>query len=241
MKPMAKFAFTTHLIRWATAMLLILVFGMATAVRALGSSRDPHSADSSGNLPVNAARTSSKSNNHLEITNYFMNYAGDHSLEVATVVEQPAAGYTRYIVQLHLSSGAEQSVILTAPPGGLKVEMRDMTGDNVPNDVVLRPALLRWIPTVLVNDGHEHFNVAISGRDPSSFSSNIDLGSRRSDHQTFMLLKSSGFETVYLPTYRRLFDPQLQECKIPIYSSAASNRLVRPSSAGRAPPLPTSV
>ena len=33
-----------------------------------------------------------------------------------------------------------------------------MTGDKVPNDVVLRPALLRWLPTVLVNDGHEHFD-----------------------------------------------------------------------------------
>src|SRR5450631_2336367 len=163
MKAMDKFAIATRLTSGAAALLLIVIFGMASAVRTLGSSRDSHSAGSSGNVPVNATRTNFKSNNHLEITNYLMNYAGDHSLDIATVIEQPSTGYTKYTVQLHLVSGAEQSVILSAPPGGLRVEMRDMTGDKIPNDVVLRPALIRWVPTVLVNDGKGYFKVAVSG------------------------------------------------------------------------------
>jgi hypothetical protein len=99
-----------------------------------------------------------------------LDFDGDHSLDAATVIEQPSVGYAKYTVQLHLASGAEQSFVVMAPPGGLQVEMRDMTGDNIPNDVVLRPALLRWLPTVLVNDGHQHFEVAWSGPDPGSFS-----------------------------------------------------------------------
>ena len=166
-----------------------------------------------------------------------MDFDGDHSLDVATVIEQPSTGFTKYIVQLHLASGAEQSVVVSAPPGGLQVEMLDMTGDKIQNDVVLRPALLRWLPTVLVNDGHEHFEVAVSGTDPSSFSSSEDLGSRRRDSQTFALLMSSGFKTVHLPNRRRMFDPQLQECLFSSFTQTVSDRLGHASSSGRAPPL----
>ena len=166
-----------------------------------------------------------------------MDFDGDHSLDVATVIEQRSAGYTKYTVELHLASGAEQSVVVSAPPGGLQVEMHDMTGDRVQNDVVLRPALLRWLPTVLVNDGHEHFEVAVSGPDPSSFSSNEDLGSRRRDSQTFALLMSSGFKAVHLPNGSRLFDPQLQECLFSSFTQTVTNRLGHASSPGRAPPF----
>ena len=181
----------------------------------------------------------SGSTDRSEVKNYFMDFDGDHSLDVATVIEQPSAGYTKYTVELHLASGAEQSVVVRAPPGGLQVEMHDMTGDRVQNDVVLRPALLRWLPTVLVNDGHEHFEVAVSGPDPSSFSSNEDLGSRRRDSQTFALLMSSGFKAVRLPNGRRLFDPQLQECLFSSSTQTVTNRLGHASSPGRAPPFAT--
>ncbi len=236
MKPMAKFAIAVRLVRWATASLLILVFGMATAVRALGGGRELHSTDSSGNGLVNAARTNFKSNNNLEVTNYLMDYAGDHSLDIATVIEQPSPGYTKYTVQLHLVSGAEQSVILSGPPGGLRVEMRDMTGDKIPNDVVLRPALIRWVPTVLVNDGTGNFRVAVSGRDPSSFSSNEDLGSRKRDTQTFALMLSSGFKAVHPLNSRRPLDPPLQECLLYAFAGSMSARLDHATSSGRAPP-----
>jgi hypothetical protein len=242
----AKFVFEGRWARWAAGLLFVLALFSAAQSHAADTRDEGHRAeatvkDAARNAPAAVVPAISRSKNHLEITNYFMNYAGDHSLEVATVIEQPTAGYTKYIVQLHLASGAEQSVVLTAPPGGLQVEMRDMTGDKVANDVILRPALIRWIPTVLVNDGHEHFKVAMSGRDPSSFSSSADLGSRRRDPQTFALLMSSGFEAVYLPAYRRLFDAQLQECLFSSFSQAVCNRLGHASSPGRAPPLPTTI
>jgi hypothetical protein len=220
-------------------LILILAVCVALLDRAPVSSTASHRRDARASHSLAAAPASSAPRKPPEVKNYFLDFDGDHSLDAATVIEQPSAGYTKYTVQLHLASGAEQSVEVTAPPGGLQVEMRDMTGDKVPNDVVLRPALLRWLPTVLVNDGHEHFEVAVSGTDPSSLSTNEDLGSRRRDSQTFALLTASGFKAVHLPNSRRVFDPQLQECLFSAFTQMVSERLGHASSSGRAPPFAT--
>jgi hypothetical protein len=116
-----------------------------------------------------------------------------------------------------------------------------MTGDKIQNDVVLRPALVRWLPTVLVNDGHEHFEVAVSGTDPRSFSSNEDLGSRRRDSQTFALLMTSGFKAVHLPNSRRPLSPQLLRCLFSSFTQTATDRFGHTLSSGRAPPLITAI
>ena len=54
-----------------------------------------------------------------------------------------------------------------------------MTGDNIQNDLVVRPALTHWPLIVLLNDGHNHFTVAISATLPSA----MDSGSRLSRSQ----------------------------------------------------------
>jgi hypothetical protein len=227
--------------RWGVAcaagLFLILASCVAPLDRGSVPSRRSHRQDTTASLSALGRPAISASSNHSEVKNYFMDFDGDHSLDVATVIEQPSAGYTKYTVQLHLASGAEQSVVVSAPPGGLQVEMHDMTGDKIPNDVVLRPALVRWLPTVLVNDGHEHFEVAVAGTDPSSLSSSEDLGSRRRDSQTFALLMSSGFKTVHLPNSRRPPDPQLRECLLSSFIQTVTHRLGHASSPGRAPPL----
>lgn len=225
----------------AAGLLLTMILCVALLNRAPVSSRVPHRREARTSLSASAGAASSTLKDRSEVRNYFMDFAGDHSLDVATVIEQPSAGYTEYTVQLHLASGAEQSVVVSAPPGGLQVEMHDMTGDKVPNDVVLRPALVRWLPTVLVNDGHEHFDIAISGTDSKSFSSSEDLGSRRGDTQTFALLISSGFKAAHLPNSRRLFDQQLQECLFFSFNQTVTDRLGHASSSGRAPPLITAI
>jgi len=226
---------------WAAVLLLTPALCVALLHRAPGPSRGSHPRDARPNLPANGRTAIFASNDHSEVTNYFLDFAGDHSLDVATVVEQSSAGHTKYTVHLHLASGAEQSVVVAAPPGGLRVEMHDMTGDKVQNDVVLRPALVRWLPTVLVNDGHEHFEIAVSGTGPSSFSSSEDLGSRRRDSQTFALLMSSGFKAVHLSNRRRVCDPQLHECLFSPFTQMVTNRLGHASSPGRAPPLAMSI
>jgi hypothetical protein len=242
MKLTAKFGFERS---WyaalAAGLFLMLALCVALLDHAVPPSRGSQRTNAKASLPALGAPAGSVSNNHSEVRNYFMDFAGDHSLDVATVIEQPSAGYTKYTVQLHLASGTEQSVVVSAPPGGLQVEMHDMTGDKVPNDIVLRPALVRWLPTVLVNDGHEHFEVAVAGSDPSSFSSGEELGSRRRESQTFALLMSSGFKAVHLPNSRRLLDPQLQECLFSSFTQTITGRLDHASSPARAPPHITAI
>jgi hypothetical protein len=226
----------------AAGLLLVLalcVAGRLERTRVVGGGS--YRADPKASMSATDRTANSESNHHCEITNYFMDLDGDHSLDVATVIEQSSAGYTRYIVQLHLASGGEQSVVVSAPPGGLQVEMHDMTEDKVPNDVVLRPALLRWLPTVLVNDGHEHFEVAISGTDPNYFSSNEDLGSRPHDTQTFAILMTSSLKTVHLPNSRRLSTPQFRRSLFSSFTQTVTDRLGHSPSPGRAPPLASAI
>jgi hypothetical protein len=221
---------------WAVS--LILIGALFCALGAIGTADvDSSRAAAAANAPFAAAPAFSASSDHSQVKNYFLNFAGDHSLDVATVVEQVVSGYASYTVQLHLASGAEQSVVVAAPPGGLQVEMHDMTGDHVPNDVVLRPALLCWPPTVLVNDGHDHFAVVVSGAVPGSFSSRENLGSRRRDAQTFALLRTSGLKAVYLPHSKRVLAPQLQQNLLSSFPEALAKDSRRASSPGRAPPF----
>ena len=247
MKPAANFGFSrARETAWAAGLLLLLALCSAvlptTPARSLGPRRvNVNAHDSIGERHANPVQAGHIAVPRFEVRNYFMNFAGDHSVDLATVIEQPSAGSTKYIVRLRLASGAEQSVTVSAPPGGLQIEMHDMTGDKIPNDVILRPTLARWLPTVLVNDGHEHFEVAISGTSPKSFSTGEDLGSRPPDSQTFAILMSSGFKAIHLPNNRRVSDPQLQESPCDIFTQTVTNRLGHASSPGRAPPVLTAI
>jgi hypothetical protein len=170
-----------------------------------------------------------------KVTRYVMDFEGDHSLSVATVVEELFSGYASYTVQLHLASGAEQSIAVTAPPGGLRLEMHDMTGDKVPNDLVLRPTLVHWLPTVLVNDGHDHFAVVISNHYRDSLSCGQDLQPRENDARASATLLSSGFKAPGFSTSRVFFPPSREVTLV------SGNQTIVPrsglsSNSGRAPP-----
>ena len=170
-----------------------------------------------------------------EVTRYAMDFDGDHSLDLATVVEQAIGAYSRYTVQLHLASGNEQSIAVTAPPGGLRLEMKDMTGDKVRNDLVLRPALIHWLTTVLVNDGHDHFAIVISNHLADSFSSGQDFESGGNEARATAALMSSGFKARGFASARK-FVPQLRETLLVPITKAVVPRWELIISSGRAPP-----
>lgn len=157
-----------------------------------------------------AVPESGGTSHHQQVTQYVIDFHGDHSLDVPTVVEQVIGAFSRYTIQLRLASGSQQSIDVTAPPGGLQLEMHDMTGDKIPNDLIIRPALLRWLPTVLLNDGHDHYAVAISGTDLGFMSSGQELTSRGTDDHGTVALMSSGFKTSGLTNDVGVFVPQVQ-------------------------------
>jgi hypothetical protein len=155
---------------------------------------------------------------------------------LATVSTQEPAGYPLYMVHLQLASGDEQSLVVAAPPGGLQLELRDMTGDGVPNDLVLIPALLRWPLSVLVNDGHDHFTVAISGTIPTSAESGDQASSSPSLPESLALLYR-GFRTGLAET-GLLFLPKVILKLLLATDQTATNRMDQRSVLGRAPPSP---
>jgi hypothetical protein len=180
------------------------------------------------------AHSQDKADAHL--TRYETEFDGDRSLDVATIAEQVFPGYSRYVVQLDLASGAQQDVAVTGPSGGLRLEMRDMTGDPVPNDLVLIPKLLDWPPTILVNEGHNHFRVAISGVFPGFLNSGADLTSTQRNIQGSVPLICSGFDVTGLANGRVLRLPKLQTYLLLPIAQSVTARLGHEASSGRAPP-----
>ena len=179
------------------------------------------------------ASPSVTSSNHERVTRYATRFAGDHSLEEATVVEQAFARYTRYTVWLQFASGAEQFVVVTAPPGGLQLEMRDMNGDRVPNDLVLTTKLLRLPLIVLLNEGHDHLAVAIS---PGSFTTGE--GRASGPHQVYLAsaLATPGLKRGGHANSGDLHFPQLEEKLLAPPAQVLTKRADCSSASGRAPP-----
>jgi hypothetical protein len=183
---------------------------------------------------IREAAATSALDDHLGITRYVTEYDGDHSLEAAIVAEQVFARYSLYTVRLQFASGAEQSIAITAPPGGLRPEMRDMSGDSVPNDLVLTSRLLRSPLIVLLNDGHDHLTVAVS---PDSFASGE--GRALGAHQTHYAsaLMSSSFKAGGLTNGGALFHSRPQENLLSPITQRVTESPKNSSSSGRAPPL----
>jgi hypothetical protein len=162
------------------------------------------------------------------------NAAGARS--VAPAAGQTTSWYTRYTLNLKLDMGGEQSVVVMAPPGGLELAVRDMTGDKVQNDVVVTPALLHWPLTVLVNDGHNHFTVAISAKFPDSSASDQDQASGTSGAKDVSALVSAGFEPHALTDHGGLPLPPPRAGFLPSIITAAAPLHAIASGSGRAPP-----
>jgi hypothetical protein len=176
--------------------------------------------------------------NPRKVTRFATRSEGDHSLEAMTVDEQLFARYSLYTVRLQFASGAEQSLAVTAPPGGLRPEMSDMSGDNVPNDVVLTSGLLRIPLVVLLNEGHDHLTVAIS---PGSFSSGEDQASGpKKIHHASALLRS-GFRSPGRTNDGELFSLQLQGNSLFRIAQVLTKDASHTPASGRAPPAPAHI
>jgi hypothetical protein len=162
-------------------------------------------------------------------------FEDEESLSAAAVVNENLSASTRYTVRVRLSGGDEQVISITAPPGGLQLEVRDMTGDDVRNDLVLRPALIHWPLIVLLNDGHDHFTVAISATLPSS----VDSGSRASrsrQRPETAALTSSSPKAGPQASSRQILGSTLQRAFLPPLAQRVANQLAHRSVLGRAPP-----
>jgi hypothetical protein len=184
-------------------------------------------------MPSSPGLGSSGVGKQAEVTRYVTGFDGDHSLNAATVAEQVFARYAQYTLRLQFASGREQSIAVTGPPGGLQPEMRDMSGDSIPNDLVFTSSLLRSPLVVLLNDGHDHLTVAIS---PGSFASSDGRASRPRQAHRISTLVTSRFKprgnTGRSSPFLQLFEENLPSSIAPTFA----RRVELASRPGRAPP-----
>jgi hypothetical protein len=99
-------------------------------------------------------------------------FDGDNKPDLARVYSSGTiANSTRYSIEIELSSGSGQNVVLTAPFGGLRLESRDVNGDHFP-DVIVSTAWTDLPVAVLLNDGLGNFK----SLDPAVFPGAFDTG-----------------------------------------------------------------
>jgi hypothetical protein len=92
-------------------------------------------------------------------------FDGDHRLDFASIqTGRDSCGGSAYWIQFQLSTAGRQSIQLVAPPGGLRIEARDVNGDHAV-DLVFTTAWFRQPVAILLNDGHGSFSRA----EPTAF------------------------------------------------------------------------
>jgi hypothetical protein len=159
----------------------------------------------------------------------------DSALGAEAVVSENLAPSTGYTIDVRLADGSEQLIPITAPPGGLELQVRDMTGDNVQNDLLVRPTLTHWPLIVLLNDGHNHFTVAISATLPSSVDSGSGLSRSRQVPDGAVLVSFSSKAGISASD-RQFLVPKLQQDFLSSFTQSSTNQTDRISVSGRAPP-----
>jgi len=220
---------------------LLFVLALASSVSARPHSQEmaggEYQADITSHSPPSTSlfvvSEPSASEAHPTVTHYATEFEGDHSLQEATVVEQAFSRYALYTVHLQFASGVEQSLELTAPPGGLQPEMRDMSGDSVPNDLVLTSKLLGLPVVVLLNEGHDHLSVAVS---PGAFTSGENRASRPQQTLAAAALVSSRFRSGGLTSCGDSKNPHLEEKYLSPRASQSTRDAEHRSALGRSPP-----
>jgi hypothetical protein len=97
-------------------------------------------------------------------------FDGDHRLDLASIqTGRDSCGGSAYWIQFQLSTAGRQSIQLVAPPGGLRIEARDVNGDHAV-DLVFTTAWFRQPVAILLNDGHGSFSRAEPTAFPGVFS-----------------------------------------------------------------------
>jgi hypothetical protein len=97
-------------------------------------------------------------------------FDGDLRPDFASIQAAPnRSNTTNYWIRLQLSTVGQQSIRLVAPAGGLRIEARDVNGDNAV-DLVLITAWFGQPVAILLNDGHGSFSRVESAAFPGACS-----------------------------------------------------------------------
>ena len=97
-------------------------------------------------------------------------FDGDQRPDLASIQGgRSASGTSTYWIQFQFSSAGRQSLQLVAPPGGLRIEARDVNGDHAV-DLIFTTAWFSQPVAIFLNDGHGSFSRAEPAAFPRLFS-----------------------------------------------------------------------
>jgi hypothetical protein len=136
------------------ALILLFLFGLIGSMAAARANIQNPSATSFGPGPQFA----------------IADFDGDVRPDLASIqAGSSTSGTTDYWIELHLTAGGRQSIRLCAPAGGLRIEARDVNGDNS-IDLVLATAWFNQPVAILINNGHGSFSRVEPTAFPGAFS-----------------------------------------------------------------------
>ena len=162
---------------------------------------------------------------------------GDNQPDFASVqLGQHGRMEGRYSIGFQLSSGPRQSIVISAPLGGLQVTLRDVNGDNS-LDLIVTTEWFRKPVAVLLNDGHGHFTQSGNTQLADSIYNFQELSPARQIKDATALLPSRTISRAQVQTLRF---PAPAELGRRLVSRLASRfpRFLNSPSLGRAPPTP---
>lgn len=128
-------------------------------------------------------------------------FDGDQLPDLALVqVESYGAPNSKYSIRLQFSGGSGSTIGIEAPLGGLRIDVRDVNGDDW-SDLIISSALESQIVAILVNDRHGNFVLAEPGLFPEVVSKQAyflqELKTRSDEDNTLLQGRSSfGGQTV---------------------------------------------
>jgi hypothetical protein len=127
-------------------------------------------------------------------------FDGDQLPDLAVVqVDSYSSPNSKYSIRVQFSSGPGPAIGIEAPLGGLRIDSRDVNGDDR-SDLIVSTALESQVVAILINDGHGNFVIVKPDLFPDLVERQVyflhDPGAQLDDGRTLLQSRSTLGEMV---------------------------------------------